>query len=344
MNGSDQKIYKDRLKKLKNLITKEFESNQFKINFEPVISIALNKPKKENERNPRIEFSPDEDLMTDSDSNIKIVFQQAIDLAKEILNDPPMNDRILQGQIQLTHDGANYNMRATLPSKIRYKNRWFSYFDLLGFSNLVREHKIEHVLPIYEDVLKAIIQKAGPKQKHGISYSWFSDTFIIFSKADSDHEFALMEQASRLFFQKLILNQIPVRGALTVGKLYTQQKKNIFLGEALIDAYEYGEKQKWLGFLLTPSVYHHLEDGSLHLNRRVHYRKVSLPGIITHPRPENVYAFAFNNGEVNGRNPYLDAVLLMKSKADKNYELKYLNTEKFIRAHGNTSEQPNPPA
>ena len=111
MNGSDQKIYKDRLKKLKNLITKEFESNQFEINFEPVIFVALNKQKKENERNPRIEFIPDEDLMTDSDSNIKIVFQQAIDLAKEILSDPPMKDRILQGQIQLTHDGAKFKKR-----------------------------------------------------------------------------------------------------------------------------------------------------------------------------------------------------------------------------------------
>ena len=111
MNGSNQKIRKNRHENLKNLITKEFESNQFEINFEPVISIALNKPKKENERNPRIEFITDEDLMTDSDSNIKIVFQQAIDLAKEILNDPPMNDRILQGQIQLTHDGAIFNKR-----------------------------------------------------------------------------------------------------------------------------------------------------------------------------------------------------------------------------------------
>ena len=111
MNGSDQKINKDRLKKLKNLITKEFESNQFEINFESVISVALNKPKKENERNPRIEFIPDEDLMTDSDSNIKIVFQQAIDLAKKILNDHPLRNLILQGQIQLTHDVAIFKAR-----------------------------------------------------------------------------------------------------------------------------------------------------------------------------------------------------------------------------------------
>jgi hypothetical protein len=224
-------------------------------------------------------------------------------------------------------------MRATPSSKIRYKNRWFSYFDLLGFSNLVREHHIEYVLPIYEDVLKAIAQKAGPKEKYGISYTWFSDTFVIYSKSDSDQDFALIEQASRLFFQKLILKQIPVRGALSVGKLYTQKKKNIILGEALMEAYEYGEKQKWLGFLLTPSVFHHLQNGSLHLERRLHYRKVDMPGVITHPHSDNVYAFAFNNGTINGKNPYLNAVIAMKQKAGKAYESKYINTEKFIYTH-----------
>ena len=90
---------------------------------------------------------------------------------------------------------------------LRYTDRWFAYFDLLGFSNLVRQKRIEHVLPIYEGVLSAIAEKADPKRGSGISYSWFSDTFIIFSKGDSDAEFAQMERVSRLFFQKLILNK-----------------------------------------------------------------------------------------------------------------------------------------
>lgn len=225
-------------------------------------------------------------------------------------------------------------MEETGATKLRYTNRWFAYFDLLGFANLVRHHQIEHVLPIYEDVLTAIKQKAEPKSVYGISYSWFSDTFIIFSKGDSEKEFAFIEQASRLFFQKLILSGIPVRGSLTVGPLYTQQKKNIFLGEALIDAHEYGEKQNWLGFLLTPSVYHHLENSSLHLERRAHYRPVSIPGVITHPNPINVYAFAFNNGQVNGVNPYLKAIESMKVKAGNEYKEKYENTEKFIQKFG----------
>jgi hypothetical protein len=214
-------------------------------------------------------------------------------------------------------------MEEQTTATLRYTNRWFAYFDLLGFANLVRQHEIEHVLPIYEDVLNSITQKADAKRGKGLSYSWFSDTFIVFSRGDSDQEFAFIEHVSRLFFQKLILGGIPVRGSLTVGLLYTQQKKNIFLGEALIDAYEYGEKQDWLGFILTPSVYNHLKDGSLQLDSRAFYRPVNIPGIITHPNPNNVYAFAFNNGKVDGENPYLKAVADMKQKAGSEYAQKY---------------------
>ena len=111
MTASDQKTYKDRLEKLKNLITKEFPSNKFEVKSEPVISISLDRQTKERERNPKIEFSPDYEFMTDSDSNVEEIFQQGIHLAKRILNDPPMKDRIMQGKIQLTHNGAIFSKR-----------------------------------------------------------------------------------------------------------------------------------------------------------------------------------------------------------------------------------------
>lgn len=111
MNGLDQKIYKERLEKFKNLITKEFAPNKYEIIYEPDISVAVNRSTKGRERNPCIKFGMDEEFMTDSDSKIEEVFQQAIHLAKKILNDPPMKDQILQGQIHLTDDGAIFNKR-----------------------------------------------------------------------------------------------------------------------------------------------------------------------------------------------------------------------------------------
>lgn len=219
------------------------------------------------------------------------------------------------------------------PKRLRYKDRWFCYLDLLGFTNLVRSGQVERVIPLYEDVIAELERHVAPKSALGISHSWFSDTFIIFSRGDTDREFSWVEQAGRLFFQKLILQRIPVRGAITHGKLYSQLERNIFVGEALIDAYEYGEKQNWLGFILTPRACERLTSLALDPGARTHYRPVLTPGVITHPQPLPVYAFAFNNGLVNGENPYLKAIRGMAAASPAHVQVKYTNTENFILEH-----------
>jgi hypothetical protein len=147
-----------------------------------------------------------------------------------------------------------------------------------------------------------------------IQQKWFSDTFIIYSRDDDEADFWYVEQVGRLFFQKLILSEIPVRGAITHGRLYSQSSQNIFVGPALIDAYHYAEKQSWLGFILTPNVSKRLESTSSPTDSRAHYRLVTEPGIILHEPSSPVYAFAFNNGLVNGKNPYLTALSKMKGE------------------------------
>lgn len=216
----------------------------------------------------------------------------------------------------------------------KFRARWMTYFDLLGFQRLVEKRDLAFIIPIYEKILGELDRKAGPKRKYGIDYSWFSDTFIIFAPDDSLESFSLMEQASRLFFRRLILKNIPLRGALTVGELYTQKKKNIFLGQALIDAYEYGEKQNWLGLILTPKVYERLKGTDLDLGQRMYYRRIQDPEVILHPRRENVFAFTMNDFFINDQNKCLQAVRAMKTQAPKRFQAKYKNTEDFIVSSG----------
>ncbi len=137
-------------------------------------------------------------------------------------------------------------MEAQSTPAIRYTARWFCYLDLLGFRTLVEREDIQQVLPLYEQVLADLKKAVKTKETHGILHSWFSDTFIIYSKYGRARDFSQIEQASRLFFRELIAHGIPVRGALTYGKLYSQQERNIFIGPALIDGYQYGEGQDWL--------------------------------------------------------------------------------------------------
>lgn len=219
------------------------------------------------------------------------------------------------------------------PRRLQYKNRWFCYLDLLGFTALVRSRDVGEVIRLYEDAISKLELGASSSKALGLSYSWFSDTFIIFSRGDSLEEFTWLEQASRLFFQRLILADIPARGAIAHGRLYSNLEKNIFVGEALIEAYEYGEDQDWLGLLLAPSVYGKLEGTQLDVRERYNYRRVPTKGVMRKRCIDHVFAYAFNNATINGANPLLVAIQRMRRIAPQSVRGKYERVERFIAKH-----------
>jgi hypothetical protein len=214
---------------------------------------------------------------------------------------------------------------------LRYRDRWFAYLDLLGFTTLVQSNAIESVLPVYADALEKMHQACQVgKEEAGLLYSWFSDTFIIYSRSDSLQDFARVESAARIFFQLLLIKEIPVRGCISHGKLYSQAKHNIFVGPALIEAHLFGEALDWVGFCLAPSVEAKLKT-DLPLNQRAHYRIINDRAILRKAPVDNLYAFAFNNGTVNGKNPYEMALEAMKAASPQEVHKKYENTLTFLR-------------
>ncbi|WP_148252866.1 hypothetical protein [Aidingimonas lacisalsi] len=216
------------------------------------------------------------------------------------------------------------------PPKVKYTKRWFCYLDLLGFRRLVETNSIQRILPIYEKALKHLEDSALEYNHRGLYSSWFSDTFLLYSASDSAKHFALLEHLSRTFFQNLILNEIPVRGAISCGDLYSQQERNIFIGPALIDAYTYGEGQDWIGLLLTPSTLQSMREIGFHPEERAMYRKVEDPKVLKSDVEGPVYAYAFNNGSVNGQNPYKRALNKMKSDSSSTQSKKYDKTLSFL--------------
>ncbi len=217
--------------------------------------------------------------------------------------------------------------------RLQYKDRWFCYLDILGFTAFVRSREAGIVIDAYEDAIAKLEIGASAKRSRGLSYSWFSDTFIIFTRGDSLEEFTWLEQVGRLFFQSLILAFIPARGAISHGKLYSNLEKNIFVGEALIEAYEYGEDQDWIGLLLAPSVYRKLAGTALDVGKRYNYRRVPTKGVMRKLNPEYVFAYTFNNATVMGANPLLTAIRSMQRSSAEPFKGKYQRVEQFIEKH-----------
>lgn len=148
-------------------------------------------------------------------------------------------------------------------------SRWVAYFDLLGITRLICEKRYVDVIHAYQ---QAITHLDSPRSKNAkINHTWFSDTFVIATTDDSISSFARIEQISRLFAYFLILKKIPLRGAIACGHMYADFDNRIFIGESLVEAYQYGEAQDWVGFVLCPSAMAAMERLDLPAESRLNY-------------------------------------------------------------------------
>lgn len=138
------------------------------------------------------------------------------------------------------------------PRKERtYRNRWFVYIDILGFTKRILDEPIDEIIDLYQE-LEAILENDPKLKLHGLVYAWFSDTFIISTASDSNEELLAIDVIARRFGERLLLRRVPFTGAITYGLMYTNKSKNEFIGEALIDAYQYGDNANFVGLVLAP--------------------------------------------------------------------------------------------
>ncbi len=211
------------------------------------------------------------------------------------------------------------------------KNRWLAYFDLLGTKNLFASKDIYRVFSAYQTALEKL---ASWKDRHScVSYSWFSDTFIIYTEDESAESFAAIEMVCRWFIFSLIREKIPLRGALSCGEFYVDEDSKIFLGQALLESYEYGENQDWLGFILSPSSVVKLNALSLPIEERLNYCYYEIPFKKNVDPPVKCAVFMLGNLVVlsNGENPLLAKLEeMLKLQTDTAIIKNYTNTIKFI--------------
>jgi hypothetical protein len=144
----------------------------------------------------------------------------------------------------------NYNSNYVL-------NCWAGFLDLLGMKRL---SKSEDYIPYFVALSQAIEQfRDSVTAWDNVGYAWFSDSFFVYTNDNSKESFIAIDSICKWFSYFLITGNVPVRGAISCGQLYSDRKNNLFFGKALTEAYEYGEAQDWIGLLLTPSATEHLE-------------------------------------------------------------------------------------
>jgi hypothetical protein len=228
----------------------------------------------------------------------------------------------------------------TMSNDIRYNSdlaskKWMGYFDLLGMKQLYRSKNHISIFVALSSAIEKFKERTTAWQNVG--YAWFSDTFIVYAADDSGESFVAIDNISRWFFYFLITADIPVRGAISCDGFYVDRENDLFFGEALIEAYEYGELQDWIGLLLCPSAEENLKRLGSPAERHLNYAYTDVPFHKEQKKRisklrDNLPACILGNWvSVNDQNPIVGRLNRLKERIfDENIRSKYDRTIEFI--------------
>lgn len=191
--------------------------------------------------------------------------------------------------------------------------RWLAHFDLLGTRALLAEGKERQVFLAYERALKELKRN---DDRAAIRHTWFSDTFLIVGADDSGPTFTWIELMSRSFVYFLLQAQIPLRGAISCERVYLDLSEDIIFGQGLVEAYEYGDGQDWIGLLLAPSAVERMKALGVPAENRLNYAYIDIPW---KRRPSGAPArlpacILGRWVQINGRNLCLDTLKAMRTQ------------------------------
>jgi hypothetical protein len=220
-----------------------------------------------------------------------------------------------------------------------FPNRWVAFFDILGFSDeVVKANSDYHyfsILNSYNEVLEALSRKCDVDSKN-LLHTWFSDSFIIYSKNDSPKAYVTLQSVAKQFMTTCLFNRVPLRGAISFGPLYANKTTQTFIGKALVEAYHASEEQNWIGFVLTEAAINKVNEYGI-FPQRHGFAKTQVPTkkstIITS------MAYTFFQGEANFANPAIRILEDIKQSVPDYCKVKYDNTINHIKHYDRVIER-----
>jgi hypothetical protein len=121
--------------------------------------------------------------------------------------------------------------------------------DVLGFREIINSDSDGTRISRYLETMQRVSRESG------VGFVVFSDSIILASDGD-DHESCLrIARACSCLTGELLHQDMALRGAIAFGQFSRKSlSEGVFVaGRAIVDAYEYEQRQNWVGVMLAPS-------------------------------------------------------------------------------------------
>jgi hypothetical protein len=126
---------------------------------------------------------------------------------------------------------------------------YLAFLDVLGFSALVGSDRSGEQIDRYRKSVGDATENLAVKSVV------FSDSIVLTTDDPAEESLLVLARATSRLMCNLLHADIPIRGAITHGEFSRSTVgEGVFVaGRALIEAYQWEQKQDWIGVMITPS-------------------------------------------------------------------------------------------
>jgi len=143
-------------------------------------------------------------------------------------------------------------------------DRYVSYFDIMGFKDMVARTTHDKIYEMMKSIIKKIESAKeanwlGPDIRL-VRTATYSDSIFLYSKNDSFNSLYSLICATAALTSSLLRDAIPHKGAVAFGTMTLDTGNSIFFGQPLIDAYLLQEDLNFYGIIVHSSFEQKLEE------------------------------------------------------------------------------------
>ena len=147
--------------------------------------------------------------------------------------------------------------------EIVYEEKVVAFIDVLGFSNLVYNDKVDPISKYYEIILTDFKKAAS---KNELKFLLISDSIVVHAPLNKKDFLTVVKVLSDLQ-HRLLIQGILVRGGISYGNLYVNDEDNIIVGTGMINAYNLESKAIYPRIIIDRRFIKLFWEGSTHFSR-----------------------------------------------------------------------------
>ena len=154
--------------------------------------------------------------------------------------------------------------------------RFVTFLDIMGFKDRVARTTHEDLLVQLSEFNRSVTLQVLRYSDKKIQLAQFSDSIVLFSNDDTPESLETIAKVSRSIMRDAIARQIPLKGAIAQGIITCDVAKQLFFGQALIDAYLLEENIHYYGIL----AHHSAEQSVIQLDKESgnsYFRDIKAP-------------------------------------------------------------------